>query len=70
MQLFKTEAFARFADREGRRGDALGEAAGRDRRGLIDAISEAESVKKSIARRGNVAQTPSLQSDPAAVVLT
>ena len=52
---FKTEAFARFADREGREDDALCEAIRRARRGLIEAGLGGGIVKQRIARRGNVA---------------
>ena len=52
MRTFKTKAFARFADREGLEDAALHEAAGRLRRGLIDADLGGGVIKQRIARKG------------------
>ncbi len=52
MQTFKTEAFARFADREGLEDAALCEAVRRARDGLIDADLGGGVIKQRIARKG------------------
>ena len=52
MQTFKTQAFARFADREGLEDAALCEAVRRARDGLIDADLGGGVIKQRIARKG------------------
>lgn len=52
MRVFKTRAFARFANREGIDDDALCEAATRAGKGLIDADLGGGVIKQRIARSG------------------
>ena len=53
MQAFKTKAFARFTAREGIGDDALCDAVGRARRGLIDADLGDGVIKQRVARKGS-----------------
>ena len=50
--MFKTKAFARFANREGLEDDALCDAVRRARKGLIDADLGGGVIKQRIARKG------------------
>ncbi|MDE0060163.1 MAG: type II toxin-antitoxin system RelE/ParE family toxin [Defluviicoccus sp.] len=52
MRVFKTRAFARFADREEVDDDALCEAVARAGKGLIDADLGGGVIKQRIARKG------------------
>ena len=52
MQIFKTKAFARFADREGINDAELCEAMDRAQRGLVDANLGGGVIKQRIARKG------------------
>ena len=52
MQIFKTKAFARFANREGLNDAALREAVRRAENGLIDADLGGCVIKQRIARQG------------------
>ena len=52
MQIFKTKAFARFADREGLEDAALCDAMLRARQGQIDADLGGGVIKQRIAREG------------------
>ena len=52
MKIFKTKAFARFADREGIDDAALYEAMDRVRSGLVDADLGGGVFKQRIARKG------------------
>ena len=52
LQIFKTKAFARFADREGINDAELCEAMDRAQRGLVDANLGGGVIKQRIARKG------------------
>ncbi len=52
LRVFKTRAFARFADREGVEDDALCGAVERAEKGLIDADLGGGIIKQRIARKG------------------
>ncbi len=53
MQIFKTKAFTRFADREGLEDEALREAVRRLQKGLVDADLGGSVIKQRIARNGS-----------------
>ncbi|MGQ0665039.1 MAG: type II toxin-antitoxin system RelE/ParE family toxin [Pseudomonadota bacterium] len=52
MRVFKTKAFARFADREGIGGDDLCDAAARAEAGQVDADLGGGTIQQRIAREG------------------
>jgi len=53
LQIFKTKAFTRFADREGLEDEALREAVRRLQKGLVDADLGGSVIKQRIARNGS-----------------
>jgi len=53
LQIFKTKAFTRFADREGLEDEALREAVRRLQKGLVDADLGGSVIKQRVARNGS-----------------